>query len=96
IDVRDAFPLVVVADDADFAARSLHNLLWTTFTRSDPAADLHGIQSFIERKHWGCEGSVVIDARVKTHHAPPLVEDPEITKRVDALGTKGQPLHGII
>ncbi len=96
MDLRDSFPLIVVADDASFTARTLANLLWTTFTRSDPASDLHGIESFIEHKHWGCRGSAVIDARVKSHHAPPLIEDPEITKRVDALGERGQPLHGII
>ena len=40
-------------------------------------------------KHWGCTGPVVIDARVKPHHAPPLREDPEITRRVDALAARG-------
>jgi len=39
---------------------------------------------------------LVIDARIKPHHAPPLEEDPKITKRVDVLGTKGHSLHGII
>jgi 4-hydroxy-3-polyprenylbenzoate decarboxylase len=38
----------------------------------------------------------VIDARIKPHHAPVLDEDPEITRRVDALGAPGEPLHGII
>jgi 4-hydroxy-3-polyprenylbenzoate decarboxylase len=33
---------------------------------------------------------------LKPHHAPPLIEDPKITARVDALGKKGGPLHGII
>ena len=44
----------------------------------------------------GREAPSVIDARVKPHHAPPLVDDPEIEKRVDALGAAGEPLHGII
>ena len=48
--------------------------------------------AIIEDKHWGCRGSLVIDARVKPHHAPPLVEDPEITRRVDALAARGGPL----
>ena len=39
---------------------------------------------------------MIIDARIKPHHAPPLVEDPEITKRVDNLCTKGKSLYGII
>jgi len=86
------FPLIVVVDDSDFAARSLNNFLWVTFTRSNPAADVHGIGPFMEQKHWGCRGSLVIDARRKPHHAPPLVEDPEITARVDALAARGGPL----
>jgi len=95
-DAINRYPLVVVADDSEFAARTLNNFLWTTFTRSNPAADVHGIASFIEQKHWGCRGSLVIDARPKPHHAPPLVEDPEVTRRVDALAVRGGPLDGII
>jgi len=90
------FPLVVVVDDSEFAARSLDNLLWTTFTRSNPAADVYGVGAFCHEKHWGCRGALVIDARAKSHHAPPLVEDPEVTRRVDALAAPGRPLHGII
>lgn len=90
------FPLVVVVDDAEFAAATLNNFLWATFTRSDPACDLFGIDAFTEHKHWGCKGSLVIDARVKPHHAPPLIEDPEITRSVDQLAATGGPLHGII
>jgi 4-hydroxy-3-polyprenylbenzoate decarboxylase len=37
----------------------------------------------------------VIDARLKPHMAPPLEEDPAVTKRVDALFARGGPLHGI-
>jgi 4-hydroxy-3-polyprenylbenzoate decarboxylase len=90
------FPLIVLVDDSDFAVRSISNFLWTTFTRSNPAADVYGVEAFVDQKHWGCRGSLVIDARTKPHHAPPLVEDPEITKKVNALGAPGQPLHGII
>lgn len=89
------FPLIVVVDDSDFAARTLNNFVWTTFTRSNPAADIHGIDAFVQQKHWGCNGSLVIDARLKPHHAPPLVEDPEVSRRVDTLAAKGGPLHGI-
>ena len=86
------FPLVVVVDDSDFTARTLNNFLWVVFTRSDPAADVYGVDSFTQQKHWGCRGSLVIDARIKPHHAPPLIEDPEITRRVDALAARGGPL----
>jgi 4-hydroxy-3-polyprenylbenzoate decarboxylase len=39
---------------------------------------------------------LVVDARAKPQHAPPLVEDPEITRRVDALAARGGPLAGIL
>jgi 4-hydroxy-3-polyprenylbenzoate decarboxylase len=90
------FRLIVIVDDSQFVAESLRNFLWVTFTRANPAADVHGVGSFVENKHWGCRGPLVIDARLKPHHAPPLVEDPEITRRVDALGAAGGPLEGII
>ena len=90
------FPLVVLVDDSEFAARTLNNFLWTTFTRSNPAADIYGIDAFTQQKHWGCRGSLVIDARIKPHHAPPLIEEPAITRRVDELAAPGGPLHGVI
>ena len=90
------FPLLVLVDDAEFAARTLNNWLWVTFTRSNPAADIDGIGAFTDQKHWGCTGPLVIDARIKPHHAPPLIEDPAVTRRVDQLAARGGPLHGII
>jgi 4-hydroxy-3-polyprenylbenzoate decarboxylase len=95
-DVINAFPLVIIADQSEFTAASLENFLWVTFTRSNPATDIYGIESFLTDKHWGAAGSLVIDARSKPHHAPPLIEDPEVSKRVDALAAPGRPLHGII
>ncbi|MGD8531122.1 MAG: UbiD family decarboxylase [Syntrophobacterales bacterium] len=90
------FPLIVVVDDAEFSARSWENFLWVTFTRSDPATDIYGVGAFTHCKHWGCTGSLIIDARLKTYHAPPLEEDSEIEKQVDAMGAPGGPLYGII
>jgi 4-hydroxy-3-polyprenylbenzoate decarboxylase len=90
------FPLLVVVDDAEFTARTLSNFLWVTFTRSNPAADVHGVDSFTRQKHWGCRGPLVIDARAKPHHAPPLEPDAAVSRRVDALAAKGGPLAGII
>ena len=95
-DALNDFPLVVVVDQSEFAARTLENFLWTTFTRSNPASDIYGIEPFCRDKHWGCFGALVIDARSKPHHAPPLIEDPAVTRRVDALAAPGGPLHGIL
>ncbi|HKA07966.1 MAG TPA: UbiD family decarboxylase [Gemmataceae bacterium] len=94
--VPDGFPLVVLTDDSDFAARSLENWLWVTFTRSDPASDVFGVGEFTHRKHWGCTGPLVIDARLKPHHPQPLEVDRAVAKRVDALAAPGGPLHGLI
>lgn len=95
-DPINAFPLIVVVDDSPFTAASLNNFLWIVFTRSNPAADIYGVGAFTDQKHWGCTGSLVIDARIKPHHAPPLIEDPETTKKVDALATRGGPLSGYL
>ncbi|GAM07795.1 putative protein [Geobacter sp. OR-1] len=92
----DGLPLVLVVDDSDFVGRTLNNMLWVTFTRSNPATDIYGVGAFQNCKHWGCTGPLVIDARIKPHHAPPLIGDPEVEKKVDALGAIGGPLHGII
>jgi 4-hydroxy-3-polyprenylbenzoate decarboxylase len=89
------FPLIVLVDDSGFTAQSVNNFLWVTFTRSNPAADCHGVGAFTEHKHWGCTGPLVIDARVKPHHAPALEPDPAVSKRVDELAARGGPLHGI-
>ena len=87
-----SLPLIVLVDDSDFAARNLNNFLWVTFTRANPAADIHGFGEFTDRKHWGCTGPLVIDARIKPHHAPPLVEDSEVSRKIDALAARGGPL----
>lgn len=88
--------MMVLCDDAGFAAENLHNFVWITFTRSNPSHDIYGVGAFTEYKHWGCTGPVIIDARTKPHHAPPLVKDPKIEKKVDAMGRQGGALHGII
>lgn len=90
------FPLVSLVDDSEFATQSLRNWLWTTFTRSNPAVDVYGIGAHTENKHWGCTGSLVIDARIKPHHAPPLIEDHATTAKVDALAARGGPLSAYL
>jgi 4-hydroxy-3-polyprenylbenzoate decarboxylase len=91
----NAFPLVVIVDDSEFTAAELNNFLWVTFTRSNPAADIYGIDAAMVAKHWGCRGALVIDARRKPHHAPPLEMEPAVLRRVDALGARGGALAGL-
>ena len=95
-DKLSGFPLISVVDDSVFMAQTLNNFLWITFTRSNPSHDVHGVGESTENKHWGCTSSVVFDARVKPHHAPPLIKDSVIEKKVDKLAAKGGALHGLI
>ncbi|HXH98917.1 MAG TPA: UbiD family decarboxylase [Sphingobacteriaceae bacterium] len=88
--------LLVLCDDSAFTAHTIENFIWVTFTRSNPSHDVYGINSFTEHKHWGCYGPMIIDARIKPHHAPVLTKDPEVEQRVDSLGEKGKALYGII
>jgi 4-hydroxy-3-polyprenylbenzoate decarboxylase len=92
----DGLVMIILCDDALFTAENVNNFVWVTFTRSNPSHDVHGINSFIENKHWGCKGPLIIDARIKPHHAPPLIKDSKVEERVDMLGKKGGPLHGVI
>ncbi|MDZ8118746.1 UbiD family decarboxylase [Pontiella agarivorans] len=91
----DDFPLVVLCDEPEFAAKDFSNFLWVTFTRSNPARDIQGVGAEIRHKHWGCTGPLIIDARLKPHHAPPLIEDPDVTAKVDAIFADGGILSAI-
>ncbi|HEY0298905.1 MAG TPA: UbiD family decarboxylase domain-containing protein, partial [Arachidicoccus sp.] len=87
-DELNGTPLIILCDDADFVAKNLNNFLWVTFTRSNPSHDIYGINSFIKNKHWGCTSSLIIDARIKPHHAPPLIKNEKAEKRVDEILSK--------
>jgi 4-hydroxy-3-polyprenylbenzoate decarboxylase len=74
--------LIILCDDAEFAARTVNNMVWVTFTRSNPATDIYGVGSFVKNKHWGCTGPLIIDSRKKPHHAPELIMDPQVEERI--------------
>jgi 4-hydroxy-3-polyprenylbenzoate decarboxylase len=88
--------MIVIADDASFTAASLNNFLWVSFTRCNPSHDIYGISSFTQNKHWGCNGPVVMDARVKPHHAPPVMMDTAVEKKINRLFDKGGSLYKMI
>lgn len=88
--------MLVIADDAGFTAATINNYLWVTYTRSNPSHDIYGIDAFTVNKHWGCNGPLVIDARIKPHHAPPVEKQPAIEKKIDRLFEKGGSLHNVI
>ncbi|HZH88232.1 MAG TPA: UbiD family decarboxylase [Chitinophagaceae bacterium] len=82
---QKSIALIVIVDDSKMVSESLRNFLWATFTKSNPSHDIYGVNSFIEFKHWGCYGPLIIDARRKPHHAPDLILDEEVEKEVDAI-----------
>lgn len=87
-------PVFILCDDSNFLSESLSNFLWVTFTRSNPSHDIYGVNSYYENKHWGCD-NLIIDARIKTHHAPPLIPDPSIEKSIERFFVSGASLAGV-
>ena len=80
--------MIVLTEDSAWMASDMQNFLWATFTRANPSHDIDGIDAFVNHKHWGCKGPLIIDATIKKHHAPPVVKDVEVEKRVDAILSK--------
>ena len=76
------WPLVVISDDAQRATRSVMNFLWTTFTRFEPAADIHSGGRCIIRNHIAYEPPIVIDARMKPWYPKELTCRDDIARRV--------------
>lgn len=94
-DQLQQFPFIIICDDADFVSQTLNNFLWVTFTRCNPSHDMYGIDSYTKNKHWGCNGPLVFDARIKPHHAPPVEKDATIEKAIDRLFEKGASLYNV-
>lgn len=84
-DVLEGIALCVIVDDVEFASASWENFLWVTFTRSNPATDLHGLHERVRNKHFEFESPCIIDARIKPFHAPVLEDDEEKEHAVDML-----------
>jgi 4-hydroxybenzoate decarboxylase subunit C len=59
------WPLLVLTDDAERHVRSTMNFLWATFTRFDPASDIHAARVELVANHASMTPPVVIDARMK-------------------------------
>lgn len=76
------WPLVVLTNDAARATRSVMNFLWTTFTRFEPAADIHAASRCIIRNHIAYELPVVLDARMKPWYPKEVSCRADIAQRV--------------
>ncbi len=91
-DQLSSVPMIILCDDSDFVSNTLNNFLWVTFTRCNPSHDMYGIDHFTENKHWGCNGPLLFDARIKPHHAPPVEKDAATEKKIDRIFEKGGSL----
>ena len=76
------WPLVVLSDDGERATRSTMNFLWTTFTRFEPAADIHASATRVVRNHIAYQEPVLIDARMKPWYPKELSCRPEVAATV--------------
>ncbi len=76
------WPLLVLHDDAK-VARSTSDFLWATWTRFEPAADIHAAETRIHRHHLSYKGPVVIDARTKPGFPAELKVRDDIAALVD-------------
>jgi 3-polyprenyl-4-hydroxybenzoate decarboxylase len=77
------WPLVVLVDDLEEATRNAELFLWTTFTRMEPAGDVHGREQHVERFHVGLEPPVVFDCRMKPWYPEVMEVDDETRDLVD-------------
>jgi UbiD family decarboxylase len=76
------WPLVVVSDEPERATRSVMNFLWTTFTRFEPAADIHASDRRIVRNHIMYAAPIVIDARMKPWYPREVGCRDDVARRV--------------
>ncbi|MGE0639003.1 MAG: UbiD family decarboxylase [Thermoanaerobaculia bacterium] len=76
------WPLLVLTDEPDRAAASAMNFLWTTFTRFEPAQDIHAAKSRVARNHLVREGPILVDARRKPSYPDELFADDATSRLV--------------
>jgi UbiD family decarboxylase len=77
------WPLLVLSDEPARAAASPINFLWTTFTRFEPAADIHAARRRLVRNHVAYEPPVLIDARIKPGLPEELFCDEDTARTVE-------------
>jgi len=89
------WPLLVLTEEPARAAASPMNFLWTTFTRFEPAADVHAAGRELVRSHVSFEPPVVIDARTKPGFPDELSCDPETAATVSRRWKEYFPGGGV-
>ncbi len=89
------WPLVVVTDEPARAAKSPMNFLWTTFTRFEPAADVHAAATRVVRNHLSYRGPIVIDARMKPWYPKEVSCRPDVADTVSNRWREYFPNGGV-
>jgi hypothetical protein len=72
----------VLTDEPRRAAASAKNFLWTTFTRFEPAADIHSRSTRVVRHQVVHEPPILIDARLRLGFPKELSCDPDTAATV--------------
>ena len=90
-----AWPLVVLTDEPARAVKSAINFLWTTFTRFEPAADIHAAATRVVRNHLAYTGPIVIDARLKPGFPEELSCRPDVASKVSDRWKEYFPAGGV-
>ena len=85
---QDGIAMIIITEDATWMAAEFNNFIWAAFTRTNPSKDMEGVDSYTNNKHWGCKGPLIFDATIKKHHAPAVVKDNELEKKVTAILSK--------
>ncbi|HJO38070.1 MAG: UbiD family decarboxylase [Vicinamibacterales bacterium] len=89
------WPMIVLSDEPARAVRSPTNFLWTTFTRFEPAADVHAAATRVVRNHLAYTAPVVIDARLKSGFPAELTCREDVAAKVDARWKEYFPAGGV-
>ena len=85
---KEGVAMIIITEDATWMAADFNNFIWAAFTRTNPSKDMEGVDSYTNNKHWGCKGPIIFDATIKKHHAPAVVKDNEVEKKVTAILSK--------
>jgi 3-polyprenyl-4-hydroxybenzoate decarboxylase len=91
----DGWPLIVLADDAAKHARSTVSFLWSTFTRFDPASDVHAARVELVSNHPAFTPPIAIDARRKPSYPGELFCDEATAAKVGRRWREYFPAGGV-
>jgi len=84
------WPVIILVDNSLEATSSMQEFLWTLFTRFEPAADIHGAATTVQRFHVGLTPPIVFDCRLKPWYTDVLEVDEATKTLVD------QRIHSLL